>query len=248
MAEYEHVHEPMQGGGDVPGAGTESQGSATVETETSSGTYLSIGERMGRYDLALTNAIGDEQIKSALQRFNYTPERIGEGIELLNLTREADARNQKEYGEQYAAGERIEMEYKEASRPYMETLGVARIALRGDREAEKALVLRGDRKQGLAEWVRDSDIFYRNLLNTERFLERMAHFGKTRDILEAEYKEVKDVEDAIAEHKREMGEAQMSTAIRDDLLEELDDWMSDFLGIARIALADQPEAKKKLGI
>jgi hypothetical protein len=167
---------------------------------------------------------------------------------LIEEARAADANNEKEYGEQYAAYGILEKEFKEASQPYKVSLGVARIAFRGDREARKALVLGGKRKRTIAYWVRDTEVFYRNLLDSDAFKAGMAKFGRTEKILKAEYKEVKDVIDALAVHRKEMGEAQESTAIRDKVMEALDDWMMDFMGIARIALADQPDAFDKLGM
>jgi hypothetical protein len=43
------------------------------------------------------------------------------------------------------------------------------------------------------------------------------------------------------------GAAQASTHARDAALQALNDWMRDFLAIARIALADQPQRLAQLG-
>jgi hypothetical protein len=187
-------------------------------------------------------------IQAALASFNYTDAKIAEANDLLETVRAADARNLKEYGEQYTATANVEKEFKEASGPYMESIGVARIAFKKDLQANKALVLKGKRSKKLADWVRDADIFYRNLLNTPKYLEKMAKFNRTRELLEAQYKEVADVSAALSQQKKESAEAVASTEVRDAKLEVLADWMGDFTGIAKVALKSKPEELKKLGL
>jgi hypothetical protein len=221
-----------------------------IETESTTkpvSSYKTIGERLQFYSIIITNT-NDLAILDSLVRFNYTPEKIARGKVLIENAFQADAKNAKEYGEQYAATQRLETEFKEASVPYMTSLGVARIAFKNDIEAAKALALKGKRASSIANWIRDAELFYRNTLNNDRYLTAMAEFGRTRAILEAEYKEVLDVKDAFAQQKKEIGEALESTMVRDTRMEELDAWMSDFIGIARIALQSNPEYLTKLGL
>jgi hypothetical protein len=210
--------------------------------------YKTIGERLEYYNVILKNAIDDQEILTFLNAFRITQDKITIGKELLENTRIADAKNAKEYGEQYAATQNLEKKYQEASRPYMTSLGVARIAFKNDSEATKALVLRGKRSTTLSNWLRDTEVFYRNLLNSESYLAKMETFGRTREMLDAEYAEIKNVQNAYAVQKKEMGDAVNSTTVRDSKMEELDSWMADFIGIARLALQDEPDSLSKLGL
>ena len=56
------------------------------------------------------------------------------------------------------------------------------------------------------------------------------------------------LEDAEAIQKTQIGEAQQATLDRDTIIEALDDWMSDFQGVARIALEANPQLLESLGI
>jgi hypothetical protein len=219
-----------------------------LDDQKLTGNYQTIGERFEEYNVILTNVLADAAFLAVMSTFNYNVTKINEGIALLENARDADAKNKKEYGEQYAAREKLEKELKVATEPYMTSLGVARIGLKRDAEAKKSLVLNGSRSRSLPIWIRDADVFYRNILSTDKFLSRMSDFGRTKEILEAEYKEVKDVQEAYAAHKKEMGEAQESTAVRDAKLADLDNWMSDFIGIIYIALKAKPDSLKKLGL
>jgi hypothetical protein len=56
------------------------------------------------------------------------------------------------------------------------------------------------------------------------------------------------VEAASIAQAKERGEAQDATQARDAALEALDDWLSDFIAIAHVALEEQPQLLEKLGI
>ncbi|MEL6606343.1 MAG: hypothetical protein AAFP20_24355 [Cyanobacteria bacterium J06614_10] len=45
-----------------------------------------------------------------------------------------------------------------------------------------------------------------------------------------------------------LSEAQAATQKRDAALDELQDWLSDFLAIAKIALEDDPQKLESLGV
>lgn len=218
------------------------------DISTGQSVYQTIGEQMGYYGTFLNNVTASQVIQNALASFNYSAEQIATGKKMLEVVRNADARNLKEYGEQYAATENVAKEFKEASGPYIESLEVARITFGKDPQAKKALVLKGKRSKKLAEWVRDADIFYRNLLSSPEYLEKMARFNRTKELLELQYKEVADVSAALASQTKESAEAVASTAERDARLQELADWMADFIAIARIALKGKPDELKKLGL
>jgi len=218
-----------------------------IETSPPVSYYKTVGERLTDYNTIIQNT-SESSILEALGKFNYTPEKINLGKTLIEAAYQAEARNAQEYGEQYAATQRLEKEFFEASVPYMTSLEVARIAFKKDVQANKALVLKGKRETSVANWIRDAEVFYRNILSNEKYLNAVAEFGRTKELLEAEYKEVLDVYDAYAKQKKETGEAVESTKLRDECMDELDSWMSDFIGIARIALQFQPESLTKLGL
>lgn len=59
------------------------------------------------------------------------------------------------------------------------------------------------------------------------------------------------VDKVIAKHlqqKKETGEAQEATGIRDNALDKLAHWLSDFRAVAKVALDDSPQQLEKLGI
>lgn len=76
----------------------------------------------------------------------------------------------------------------------------------------------------------------------------MGAFGIDEAKLTAGQAAVKEVETRLAAQLKEKGEAQAATEARDKALEDLLDWMSDFVAIAKIALEDEPQQLEALGI
>ena len=59
---------------------------------------------------------------------------------------------------------------------------------------------------------------------------------------------IADVETTRADYLREKGESQNATQTKDASFAVLDDWMSEFYAVARIALEDQPQLLEALGL
>ena len=76
----------------------------------------------------------------------------------------------------------------------------------------------------------------------------MSTFNITEEKLLAGQELVLDCEVKYNVQLKEKGEAQTATKVRDEAVDLLDKWMSDFTGIARIALEENPQYLEMLGI
>jgi hypothetical protein len=85
-------------------------------------------------------------------------------------------------------------------------------------------------------------------LNSPESLEVMAQYGYTVEKLNGEFQDVKEVERLHTVQLKEKGQAQQSTAERDEAFDTLCRWYSKFRAIARIALYEKPQLLEALGI
>ena len=69
----------------------------------------------------------------------------------------------------------------------------------------------------------------------------------TLDDLTAADTLIGDLEAARAEYLREKGESQDATKEKDAAFAKMDDWMSEFYAVAKIALEDKPQLLESLG-
>ncbi len=197
---------------------------------------------------AITNAINYTEVKNLLTEFGYTDKRLQEGRQLYEKANELQVKQQKEYGDQFAATDALNAAKASANRQYVNHLKLARIALSKDRGAEESLQLRGDRKRTLSGWLKQSRAFYANALASDEVLAALGRFGITSEKLTAVQQEVSGVEQALNRQLQEKGEAQAATQERDEAFDALQEWMSDFIAVARIALEGQPQYLEVLGV
>lgn len=208
----------------------------------------SIEARLLNAQVAISNAESDVEVQSYLAEFGYNAERLAEGRALYDRAQQLHQKQVKEYGDQFAASDALKSAWHEARTQYMRFVKVARVALKSERSAYQKLDLTGERKRSLSGWLAQARQFYTNALSSPDILAKLGEFGVTQQKLEAGKKLVDDTEAANAAQEKEKGEAQQATQERDAGFEDMDDWFSDFLAIARIALEEKPQLLEKLGI
>lgn len=197
---------------------------------------------------AINNALAIKEISSPLALFGYNQQRLKEGEKLYTKASELQIKQVKEYGEQYEASNVLHLTRAMANKTYMVHVKIARVALRNNPETNASLQLTGNRKDSLSGWLKQAKAFYTNALNTPKVITALAKFGIDKKQLEAGSALVSDLENSFNAQLKEKGEAQIATQERDEALDDMQDWMSDFIAIARIALASEPQLLEMLGI
>ncbi len=210
------------------------------------------GNRIAQFLLAsrvmIENSLQNDEIKQALAVFGYTEEKLNNGKALYEKAEALHNTRKKEYGEQIAATAELDNVWGEAEQQYMLTLKIARVALRENVKAYKSTMILGDRKQSLSGWLEQAKAFYGNLLGDADFLTALAAYGYTQEKLQQESALIDQV---IAKHlaqKKETGEAQEATEMRDKALDDLAKWISELRSVAKVALESNPQQLEKLGI
>lgn len=208
----------------------------------------SIDSRLLAAQVAIDNALNDAEVQGYLAQYGYDSVRIGQGKSLYDTVQALHQKQKAEYGDQFAATEAVQAALEEANAEYMRSVKVARVVLKADRAAFQKLDLNGKRKASISGWLNQARQFYTNALADSDILAKLGQFGITQARLESGKLLVDAVETANAVQEKEKGEAQQATIERDADLDKLDDWMSDFTAIARVALEEKPQFLEKLGI
>jgi len=207
-----------------------------------------IDELITKSGVAIQNGINQPAIAALILEYGYTPERMAIGENLQIEANNLNIAQKKEDGDQQAATKDLNDAVAAANKVYMPHLKIARIAFRKDPGRWVKLELGGQRKESQSGILGQIKVFYGNLLSDEEALTKMAEFGQTTEKLEAGSALVSGAETSLAIRKKEMGEAQAATKVRDKAIDELQEWYSDYIEIARLALVDQPQYLEMLGI
>jgi hypothetical protein len=196
----------------------------------------------------ISGALNNLEILKKLAAFNYTAERINGGKALLEKVNQLMIAQVKKYGKQYAATDAQEKFLESAYSSYMVTVKTARIAFKKHLDILAGLGITGKRSRSLSGWLRRAKILYTNLFEMPDALDMMINFGYTAERLQKELQDIEEVEKLHIEQLSGKSEAQQATQQRDEAFDELCDWYSDFRGVARIALYDDPQLLEALGI
>ncbi|NJL84536.1 MAG: hypothetical protein HC890_19305 [Chloroflexaceae bacterium] len=183
-----------------------------------------------------------------MSQFGYSAERIQVGRTLYTTALAAQQQQQAEYGEQIEATAALNQARATAEATYMQHIKLSRVAFRERPGIATTLGLNGIRKQSLSGWLTQASQFYRNALESQEILAALANLGVTPEKLQAGQAEINAVELAAVSQNQERGQAQTSTQIRDRALDELNDWLSDFIAVARVALEAEPQLSEIMGI
>ena len=208
----------------------------------------SIDTLLSQAQLAIENALNNPQVLAYLADFGYTTERINLGKKLYNLAAAAQLQQQSEAGDQLSATADVNAAWETAKKTYSRLIKVSRVALKNNAGAAVKLDLGGTRKKSLSGWMAQATQFYKQALANTDILSALKEFGITEQKLKAGLRELDALEAANQKQEKEKGDAQAATQKRDAALDELQDWLSDYLAIAKVALEEDPQLLEGLGV
>ncbi len=209
---------------------------------------LTIEQLLYEAGVRINNSLSDAKVLNAVSAMGYTETKLNEGAALLAETTALVETQKKEYGEVDEAQSVFETERSAANKTYMEVLSICRVAFKNDVRAATTLELNGRRARTISGWLKQTTGFYRALLENEEWKAALAVYGQSEEKLATQLAAIEQVAKTSEAVKKEKGDAQNATQERDEKLEELAEWVSDYEVIARIALADKPQLLEKLGI
>lgn len=198
--------------------------------------------------IRINNSLSDDVIKNAVAILGYTEEKLQAGLALLNEADTLYDTQLKEYGDVDEAQNVFATSKEKADVTYKMLLSIARIAFKKDVKAITTLELNGERASTISGWLKQTRNFYRAILTNEFWKSVMNEYGQTEEKLNAALQAVDAVNTANEQVKKEQGDAQNATQVRDIKFEELIIWLNDYTEIAKIALSESPQLLEKLGI
>ncbi len=207
---------------------------------------FSIEEALSQMKVAFSNAKTPE-ILSVLASVGYTEERLNGYLDKVAEIETLTQKQKKEYGEQYAKTNEFEEKRAAIDKIYKKDLALARIFFKTDIQATTTLEFSGKRKIAYSGWHKQVSNFYAQLLANNAFLTQMQPVGVTEEKINDITQQLKAVETLKEQQKKEMGEAQKATEVRDNAFDELYPHYSKLIEFAKVLLADE-QLLESLGV
>ncbi|MBI4978741.1 MAG: hypothetical protein HZC28_14775 [Spirochaetes bacterium] len=202
---------------------------------------------LARSQLVLDNT-KDAAVAPLLAEYGYADERLAELKRLYDAANALYDWQKSSYGSQYGATDALDAKRDDADDLYASYLKVARTAFRKNRDVATKLGLSGRRDHDFDGRWAEAKLFFDNALADAAVIAGFAKFNITKEKLSSGKRLIDEVIQQNSAQESAKGSARGSTQERNAAFGALADWMSDFIGIAKVALRKKPELLVKLGI
>ncbi|GET23036.1 MULTISPECIES: hypothetical protein [Prolixibacter] len=208
---------------------------------------LSEAELLERNRVALENAEQQPEIASAMSELGYDATKIAEGKTLLAENQQAYNFNKTEDDETSEAYNSFTANYDAIDEIYRKHRKKAKVIYRKDPLMLAKLNIDGSIPRSYAKWLETVQKFYTEAIADTAIQEKLASLKISLEELNSTQAQIGELKTARANYRREVGESQEATKKKDAAFAKIDDWMSEFYAVARIALEDQPQLLEALG-
>ena len=208
---------------------------------------LSEAGTLEQYRVALDNVENQSVIAGVMAEFGYNSEKINHGKALLAETRQKYDANKTEDDESGAAYQTFSSLKDNLADTYSLHRKKAKVVFRNDSLTMEKLAVTGSMPKAYTKWLETVRRFYSIASADTDIQAKLARLKVTPEDLTAGNAMINELESARAEYLREKGESQDATRIKDAAFAQMDDWMSEFYAVAKIALEDNPQLLESLG-
>ena len=213
---------------------------------TSRNQYVSAEELIAKMKIAFTNA-KDPDLLPELETVGITEAMLDNYLTEITTLEQLSQDQKREYGEQYAETDTYNLKKAEIDALFTRHRNLAKIAFKGDRQANTTLGIDSGRKQAFAAWFQQVSNFYAQILANPDFKTKAEAVNiKDADItaMQTALQEVSDVKNS---QKKELGEAQKATDTRDAAIDLLYPKYTQLIAFAKVLFQDN-QTLEKLGI
>ena len=196
--------------------------------------------------IAFTNA-KELEILPELETVGITEAMLDANLAEITNLEDLSQIQKREYGEQYAETDRYNLKKAEIDALFTRHRNLAKIAFKGDRQANTTLGIDAGRKQAFAAWFQQVSNFYAQILANPDFKTKAETVNiKDADItaMQTSLQEVSEIKNS---QRKELGEAQRATDSRDAAIDVLYPKYTQLIAFAKVLFPDN-QTLEKLGV
>ena len=208
---------------------------------------LSEAETLEQYRVALENTESQTEIATIMAEFGYDETLLTEGKTLLTKTREAFDFNKKENDETTESYSNFTSLKENLAKTYSLHRKKAKVIFRKEPTILSRLALTGSLPSAYIKWLETVKKFYAVASEDTAIQTKLVRLKITPEEINGTIALISNLEEARATSLREKGESQDATKAQDNAFAEIDDWMSEFYAVAKIALEDNPQLLEAIG-
>jgi hypothetical protein len=215
-----------------------------MEEKMTTKSTKTISQRLNAAQLAIGNSLSDAEIQSLVAGFGYSTAKLNAGKALYDAALSAVNAAKAAAGTQQTATQALAQTEKSARDSYQALAKVARAAFLKDKAQLTALGLSGPAPKDTAGFLAAAYTLFDNA----QALPALEEYGYDQSKLQSERAQIAAYDAANQRQEAAKGAAQQATREQDASLKELDEWLAQYLKIAKVALRVQRQLLEKIGI
>ena len=204
-------------------------------------------DKLESYRVLIVNSRGAE-VAPLLKELGIDTAYLDAGEALYKEASALVNQQKKEYQEQHQAYDKLHIEKDDAEENYKRTLKLVKVLSRNDKDLQDRLGFQSGKATAITQWIEAAIDFYNLLLNESAFLAKLAKFKVSTDRLNKEKTAIESLKQLRSQAALAKGQAQEATRLKNEKLDELDDYCTELKAVAKIALEKKPQLLEQLGI
>lgn len=204
-------------------------------------------ETLEQYRIALENTESQTEIATIMAEFGYDETLLTEGKTLLTKTREAFDFNKKEDDETTESYSNFTTLKENLAKTYSLHRKKGKVIFRKEPTTLSKLALTGSLPSAYITWLETVKKFYAVASEDTAIQTKLVRLKITPEDISGTITLINNLEEARATYLREKGESQDATKAKDKAFAEIDDWISEFYAVAKIALEDNLQLLESIG-
>ncbi len=202
---------------------------------------VTIAQQLNAAQLAIANSLADPEIKAAVAQFGYTTAKLNKGKALYDAALAAVNAQKSGKGSQKDATAQLKAALTDARDAYQALTKVARATLSKEEQAGLGL---SKEPRGTAAFIQAGYTLFDNAGD----IAALADFGYDADKLAAERAKIEAYDQANQAQEMAKGSAQQATQDQDAALAAMNDWVAQYVKIAKVALRGKKQLLEKIGV
>lgn len=197
---------------------------------------LPLDRKVGISEIALANTRKNNIIMDQIAAYKYDENRLKQADQIIIRIKKLTLDWNKAQSDRMLATNDLYAAHTEMKTAYNNTRRIARILFHLQEPQRRVLAMDGPRKKLLAQWLEQVRQFYTNALADTEIIRQFSSYGVTAKRLSEEKSLLTKLEKAMAFQEKKTGQAMEITRQRKLAVKELDQWMTKFFTILRLAM------------
>lgn len=208
-----------------------------------------IAERLIQAQEIIALAQSDPEINSAMADYGFLEARYADGTRRLASASARETDQRAQLGAQVNATRIVNGLFSSLKNKFLTDRRVVQTVLRDNRELYENLRLHLSISPSREEFIRQAIHFYQEIMVHEEVMAALASvYNLTADVLTSRQQELNALLEARQAQQLMKGKSRVATLQRRTAMKELDVYMNELIGVARVAFKDNQRQLRKLGL